>query len=66
MHRAQKAIHSVIPPCKGKGVEKFENVLKGGVEEFHPEKEKISERGGTIRKGALTQSYSKKWFSRHL
>ena len=39
------------PLCKGDGVEKFENVLKGGVEEFHPERGRSLKGGGTIRKG---------------
>ena len=38
-------IVSTPPFLKGGGVEKFENVLKGGVEEFHLERGKISERG---------------------
>ena len=35
------------PLCKG-GVEKLENVLKGGVEGFHSERGKISGRGRNI------------------
>ena len=32
------------PPLFKGGVEKFENVLKGGVDEFHLERGKVSER----------------------
>ena len=40
-------MHYIVstPPFIKGGVEKFENVLKGGVEEFHLERGKISERG---------------------
>ena len=40
----------VSSPLWKEGVERFENTLKGD-NEFDQEREKISERGGTIRKG---------------
>ena len=36
--------HGFYPPFEGGGVKKFDNVLKGGVKEFHLERGEIFER----------------------